>query len=113
MPVMNDQPDYDPVFLHCRQEAIVILGVWVAAMIWTLSSCAATGYVDGQDVPTIFGMPSWVCWGIALPWLVADVVAIALCLFYIRDDDLGVAHEGADVAEDIRHRHEGEGDGNA
>ncbi|WP_197444314.1 DUF997 family protein [Maioricimonas rarisocia] len=110
---MNDQPEYDPVFIHSRREAIVIIGLWAAAMVWTLSWCASTGYVDGQDVPTIWGMPSWICWGIAAPWLVVDVVAIALCLFFIRDDDLGEANEEADVAEDVRRRHEGEGERDA
>ena len=92
----------DPVYVNTRREAIVILCVWAAALLWTVPYCYLNGYhtvTAPEDLKTILGMPDWVLWGVAVPWLIADVVAIGLCLFFIRDDDLGEAHEGADLVE--------------
>jgi len=38
-------------------------------------------------------MPSWVVWGIAVPWIVADIFTVWFCFFYMKDDDLGLSPE--------------------
>ncbi|MEZ6055576.1 MAG: hypothetical protein R3C01_02615 [Planctomycetaceae bacterium] len=91
---MIDQPPDDPVFLHARREAIVILLLWGAAFGWTVTYCTLYGYstlespMSAAEVPLTLGMPSWVVWGVAFPWLVCMVVSIWLALFFIQDDDL-------------------------
>ena len=96
--------EWDPVFLHSRREAIVIFCVWLAGLLWAVPYCYVNGYagnIDPENVSTLWGIPSWLFWGIAVPWLVADVVTIWFCFCYMQDDDLGEAREGADVAEDL------------
>ncbi|REJ73927.1 MAG: hypothetical protein DWQ34_02545 [Planctomycetota bacterium] len=111
---MSNEQTYDPVYLHTRREAIVIIGLWLFALLWTVPYCYFNGFhtvSDGGEIETMWGIPSWVFWGIAVPWLVCDVIAIGLCLFFIKQDDLGEAHEGADIAEDQQRLHQAEGRG--
>ena len=105
---------YDPVFLHSRREALVILGLWVAMLLWAVPYCYLNGYagdVDPEQVRTVWGLPSWVFWGIVAPWIFADLFTIWFCFFYMVDDDLGEAHEGEDLREEIPERHAGESRG--
>jgi hypothetical protein len=84
--------EYDPVYLHSRKEAIVIFCVWAASFAWAVPYCYFNGYVENFDpatFSTVMGVPSWVFYGIGAPWLVADVITIWLCFFYIKNDDLG------------------------
>ena len=100
-----DDYEYSPVFIHARREAIIIFCVWLAGLIWAVPYCYFNGYVgniDPQNVETIVGIPSWLFWGIGVPWLVADAITIWLAFFYMKDDDLGEAHEGEDLAEDLQ-----------
>lgn len=88
------EDEWDPVFLHSRREAILIFATWVVALLWTIPYCYLNGYLPDKKVETvtfILGMPGWVFWGIAVPWLVADVVAIWFCFGYFVDDDLDEA----------------------
>jgi len=36
-----------------------------------------------ESIWLVFGMPAWVFWGIALPWLAVDLVAFWFCFFYM------------------------------
>ncbi len=95
---MNELEE-DPVFLNSRREAIVIAGLWFAALLWTVPYCYTFGYQppdDPEQLQTVMGMPSWVFWGIAAPWGVCSLATIFLCLSCIRDDDLGEAPEDAE-----------------
>lgn len=93
---MTTDETLDPVFRHSRREALVILALWTASFLWTVPFSYFQGYHkpgDPLDVSLTFGMPSWVFWGVALPWLVTGLVSMLLCLFFIRDDDLGHADD--------------------
>lgn len=95
---MNELEE-DPVFLNSRREAIVISGLWFAALLWTVPYCYICGYQpldDPEQLRTVMGIPSWVFWGVAAPWGACGLVTIALCMFCIRDDDLGEAPEDAE-----------------
>jgi hypothetical protein len=83
--------EWDPVYLHARKEAWLILGVWFLAMLWTLPVSYFNGFdsqVDIEQVTFIWGMPSWVFWGIGLPWMVANLITIWFCFCYFSTDDL-------------------------
>jgi hypothetical protein len=43
-------------------------------------------------------MPSWVFWGVLVPWLVADLFALWFCFFFMADDPLRDAEEEGDAA---------------
>ncbi len=108
----DGRPD-DPVYLHARREAIVILSVWTIALVWSLTVYLGWGHapLEGHTV-LWWGIPRWVVLGIALPWIVADLFAAWFCFFFMADDDLGEAHEGLDLDEENRQRsrHEGPAD---
>ena len=79
----------DPVFLRSRREGRVILAVWVIALVWVVGFSFRFGYqnFDGS-IQLIWGIPSWVFWGVAFPWGLATVWSIWFGLFSMSDDDL-------------------------
>ncbi len=107
LPTKQDSAEYDPIFLHSRREAIVIFCIWLLGFAWAVPYCYFNGYLgnitdfDPHNVSTIFGVPTWLFWGIAVPWVVADLLTTWFCFFFMKDDDLGEAHEGEDLAEDV------------
>ncbi|MCP4170295.1 MAG: hypothetical protein GY758_05915 [Fuerstiella sp.] len=91
---LDADPDLepDPLFVASFREARWILLMWVSCFVWTLTVCLNFGYpetVDPQSFPTVLGIPAWVAWGIAFPWLIANVVTIWFCLCVMEDADLG------------------------
>jgi hypothetical protein len=100
-----DRPPDDPVFLHARREAVVMLLVWAASFAWTVPYCYFNGYDapgDLAQLQLVLGMPAWVFWGILVPWIVFGVIAILLCLYFIQDDDLEpAASQGREPPDDV------------
>ena len=91
---VEDEGEYepDPLFTNSLHEAKWILAMWVTCFVWTLTVCLTQGYPDSvtpETFPTVFGIPAWVAYGIALPWCIANVVTIVFCLAYMKDGDLG------------------------
>ena len=109
----NKKNTWDPVFLHARREAVVILVLFAVCLVWSMGVCYFAGYLaPGEDRPhaaTVLGIPAWAFWGILVPWLAVDAFTIWFCFFFMKDDDLGVAHEGEDLAEQIEHERASEG----
>jgi hypothetical protein len=79
---------WDPVFLHSRREALVIFAVWLAALAWAVPFCYLTGYGAGGAPATVLGIPSWAFWGIATPWILANVFTVWFCFRFMEDDPL-------------------------
>jgi hypothetical protein len=93
---------WDPLFVHSRREAIFIFLVWLAGLLWAVPFCYWNGYVphvDPANVKTIWGIPSWIFWGIAVPWVLADVVTIWFCFGFMKLDELQPELESEDVPE--------------
>lgn len=92
-PLMTRQADeakYDPVFLNSRREAKVIFCFWLAGLLWCVPCCYLLGFreQDPESLSLIMGMPSWLVWGIGIPWLVADLATMWFCFFFMKDDEL-------------------------
>lgn len=87
------QGEWDATYLHSLREAYVIIALFAFFCIWSIYVCYTYGYLgEGEtraDVPTVFGMPSWAFWGICLPWIGVDIVAVWFCFFFMEADDLG------------------------
>lgn len=84
----------DPVYRHSRREALVILALWMLSFAWTVTYSYVNGYATAEsprELEMTLGIPSWVWWGIAVPWIVSGIVSILMCLFFIQDDGLGHA----------------------
>ena len=95
---------YDPVFLHSRREAIIIFSAWLIAFVWAVPFCYLTGYVEVLDPATFsttWGIPTWLFWGIFMPWIAANVFTAWFCFFYMKNDDLGELPESMDGQEDL------------
>ena len=85
----------DPVVLHARREACVILGAFGLFLIWSVTFCYLAGYHEptGRPPAQVLGIPSWIFWGVLIPWLVADVFSLWFCFFFMADDPLSDAED--------------------
>ncbi len=84
------EPPDDPVYLHARREAWVAFLGWLAAGIYTVGYCYLFGYdLDRASLRTILGLPSWIVFGIILPWTVAVGFGVWFGLVLVKDEDLG------------------------
>lgn len=73
----------------------VIFGTWIVFCAWVLLACRSS-YLSAEagaepadiaaSVPLVLGLPSWVFWGIAVPWFVASTFTIVYALFGIREE---------------------------
>ena len=82
--------EYDPAYINALRELYVMGRLWVASLVWSMGYCAIFAYRSpdaNEPVTIIWGVPSWVMWGIALPWIASSVATIWFALFYIREDD--------------------------
>jgi len=100
-------PEPDPVLKHARREALIIGVVWFASMAYTCTYCYLFGTIrpgrplGPQDVHPILGMPSWVFWGIMVPWAACALFTFWFAGFVMADDDLGKDHT-PDLEREIR-----------
>ena len=62
-----------------------------------VTCCYLAGYHEpGEAGPaTVLGMPSWVFWGVLVPWLGADLFGFWFCFFFMADDPLGESEDEA------------------
>jgi hypothetical protein len=99
----------DPLFRHARREAIMSLVVFAICFVWSIGVYLTMGLHSGEigEVDTVLGIPAWVFWGVAVPWLAADVFIVVFCFVLMTDDDLGEVQDGADLEEQI-HPHSGD-----
>lgn len=96
------QRELDPVFQHAKRETIVLLVTFTLFLVWSISVSVYLGYraPDESTFRTVFGIPDWVFWGIALPWVAANVFTFGFGLFYMADDPLGEALDEQDTQTD-------------
>ena len=87
--------EFDPVFVNSRREAKFTLCVFAIFACYTVGVSYAFGYQSPNDVSSevslTLGMPSWVFWGIVVPWFLANVVTAWYCFCFMKDDPLGDA----------------------
>ena len=109
-PLDSEHVEFDTLFKNARKEAVLILAVWLAALLWTVPYCyfnghmsfSETGVITAENISLTCGIPTWVFWGVAFPWGMADLFTIWFCLFYMKDDDLGEdAGDAAALSEDL------------
>ena len=79
----------DPVVTHSLRESKTILMIWLIGFLWVVGYCYFFGYPEpGESITIIMGMPSWVFWGVALPWVLATAANAWIALFGIAEDNL-------------------------
>jgi hypothetical protein len=83
-------PAEDRVVRSGRKEALVVLCVWLAAMLYTIGYCYLNGYHRSiESLTFVLGFPDWVFWGIVVPWVACVAFSIYFGATFITDDDLG------------------------
>ncbi len=83
------QKSFTKTYLHARKEAWLILLAWLICLVWTVGYSAYAGYgVDGTSIALVWGLPSWIVWGVLVPWISATVFSVVFALFYMADDAL-------------------------
>jgi hypothetical protein len=96
-------------YRNARREARFVIVLWFLALVWTVGYCYLRGYHHAPDswvvqaglaeaglpekVHFVFGLPSWITYGILAPWLICSIITVWFGLYYMRDDDLGVDRE--------------------
>lgn len=67
-----------------------MLAAWAVFFAWTIGYCWMNGFADpdGGEVAVTFGIPSWVLFGIAVPWIVANGFIIWFASCFMKDTDL-------------------------
>ena len=92
----NDKGDWDAVFLQSRRELIGILLIWLVFAAWVLGAAYFLAYAEPEgEVPLVLGMPAWVFWAVGVPWLGANIVIIAFCMGFMKDQSLDGADDPA------------------
>ena len=87
----------DPLVHSSFREALLVSGIWLAAMVWSISVCHLMGYNrSAGELKLVLGFPDWVFWGIVVPWITCTVVSCVFGAFYVRDGDLGTDLENTD-----------------
>jgi hypothetical protein len=97
---------------NARRESLLVAGIVLVALIWTVGYCGLRGYQHpadswlitsglavnrtSEDLTTVLGIPDWIFIGVVLPWTVCTIITIALSLRGLADDDLGTEQETAD-----------------
>ena len=92
----------DPVLVSSLREFRVIVIGFAICCLWSVSTCYFMGYYPPLDQPIakVMGMPAWVFWGLAVPWVACDIFTLWFCFFFMTDQSLGEDEpEPADVPE--------------
>ncbi len=78
-------------FQQCLREAKFVGLTWVIVMIYTCTVIISQGYVPVDERPAhpalVLGIPSWVFWGLFVPWFAMIVVTWCFAIFYLKDDE--------------------------
>ncbi|MBX2821859.1 MAG: YhdT family protein [Rhodothermaceae bacterium] len=84
-----ENEEYDPLFVNARREARWILVAFLACLVWTVGYSALFGYeIDASQLTLVLGMPSWVFWGVFIPWMSATVFSVWFGLVYMKEDSV-------------------------
>lgn len=73
-------------FHKVRTEAVVAGGLWVVFAIWTIGACYVLGY-KAEKTTFFYGIPTWILWGVMLPWVAATVANSVFAIFFMADDE--------------------------
>jgi hypothetical protein len=70
---------------------LVVLLLFFGCFAWTIGTSYWLGYRtmamdEARNVPLVWGMPVWVFWGVLLPWIVVDLLAVWFCFGYMQDE---------------------------
>ena len=80
-------------FASATRETRVILIGFVVFCLWVVVASIWLGQSEASATNLIFGLPTWVFWGVAAPWLLANVFTVWFCFGYMKDEPLSGPEE--------------------
>ena len=83
-------------YKNSLRELVILIAIWGIALAWTIGYCYFNAYWKTgteNQIGTTFGFPTWVFWGVMLPWVLCGIVSVLFALFGIAEDDDDVAGE--------------------
>ncbi|MAI72524.1 MAG: hypothetical protein CMM01_16680 [Rhodopirellula sp.] len=87
--VQEHDPPVDPVYKSSLRELKWIFVIWLLHFVWVVGYCCAFGYPPPEsELITVLGMPSWVFWGVFVPWISATLISTWFALTQIQDHEL-------------------------
>jgi hypothetical protein len=94
MMTMNQPPETcgkeQRLLRNARREALLIMAVWAAGLIWSVGAGYFLGYHrPPAEIRLIWGIPNWVFWSVVVPWGACLAFSVWFCFAYMADDDLG------------------------
>ncbi|WP_136247254.1 DUF997 family protein [Halomonas borealis] len=72
-------------YLRTRREAAVAGLIWLVFLVWTVGVSYWLGYVH-NDFSTVMGLPTWIFWGVLVPFGAATLANSLYAFFYLEDD---------------------------
>ena len=80
-----------PILQTARREALVVAAMWVAAGTWAVGYSYTHGYGATPDkLHFTLGFPTWVFWGIVVPWVLCALASLVIANVVMTDADLGL-----------------------
>jgi hypothetical protein len=102
----NSSSSPEPLLKSARRELLFSATVWLASLTWSVGYCAKYGYrLKPEELTFTLGMPSWIFYGVMLPWGICTAISGVFAFGIMQDADLGEpeeappASEGDDAAE--------------
>lgn len=75
---------------QCAKEARMALSIWMVTLVTIVTVMVSAGYVPIEQRPNvpplIWGIPSWVFWGLFVPWFVLIAISWWFAVCYLKDD---------------------------
>jgi len=93
--------DLDLEYRSALREAGVILGVFVVALVYTITFCYGFGH-DVESIHLYWGIPDWVLWGIMVPWMACALFTGWFCFRFMKEDDDAAPASGPSVEDGER-----------
>ena len=80
----------DPLYRGALRELRWILAAWAVNFAWVIGYCRVAAFrVEPGEPATVWGMPSWVFWGVFLPWIAVTAFTAWFALTRMEDQPLG------------------------
>ncbi len=96
----SGRPPLDPLVVSSLAELKWIVAAWSVHCVWVVGYSSLYGYGDVEAADALVaGVPSWVFWGVLLPWGGATLFTIWFALVKMQDHALPDASDEDDVTE--------------
>jgi len=87
-----ENPPEDPLVRSARREAAIAFGMWLAAMLYSVTYCYLNGYGrSAESLSFVLWFPDWVFWGVVVPWGLCVLASTVFAFRIMGDEPLGEA----------------------